>query len=102
MSILTTLHESPAPAAAVEIAAGRVSAASLEWRGGQAVVSAHASELLSGGAFGLEASLIAVVCATLAGIWLVLMAVRAGRLVQPWWVRRRSAAMADQPAPLPA
>ena len=50
MSILTTLHESPVPAAAVEIAASRVSAASLEWRGGQAVVSAHASELLSGGA----------------------------------------------------
>ena len=38
MSILTTLRESPAPAVAVEIAAGRVSAASLEWRGGQAVV----------------------------------------------------------------
>lgn len=50
MSILTTLHESPAPAAAVEIAAGRVSAASLERRGGQAVVSAHASELLPEGA----------------------------------------------------
>jgi type IV pilus assembly protein PilM len=50
MSILTTLHESPAPAAAVEIAAGRVSAASLEWRGGQAVVSAHASEGLPDGA----------------------------------------------------
>ena len=50
MSILTTLHESPVPAAAVEIAASRVSAASLEWRGGQAVVSAHASELLPGGA----------------------------------------------------
>jgi type IV pilus assembly protein PilM len=50
MSILTTLHESPAPAAAVEMAASRVSAASLEWRGGQAVVSAHASEPLSDGA----------------------------------------------------
>ena len=50
MSILTTLHESPAPAAAVEMAAGRVSAASLEWRGGQAVVSAHASEELADGA----------------------------------------------------
>ena len=30
MSILSTLHESPAPASAVEIAAGRVAAASLE------------------------------------------------------------------------
>ena len=50
MSILTALHESPAPAAAVEIAANRVSAASLEWRGGLAVVSAHASEPLPAGA----------------------------------------------------
>ena len=50
MSILATLQESPAPGAAVEIAAGRVSAASLERRAGQAVVSAHASELLPDGA----------------------------------------------------
>jgi Tfp pilus assembly PilM family ATPase len=50
MSILATLQESPAPAAAVEIAAGRVSAASLERRAGQVVVSAHASELLPDGA----------------------------------------------------
>jgi type IV pilus assembly protein PilM len=33
---------------AVEIAAGRVSAASLEWRGGQPVVTLHAAELLPG------------------------------------------------------
>jgi Tfp pilus assembly PilM family ATPase len=46
MSILTSLRESPAPAVAVEIAAGRVSAASLEWRGGAPVVAAHASEAL--------------------------------------------------------
>ena len=50
MSILTTLRESAAPAVAVEIAAGRVSAASLDWRGGQPVVAAHASELLPDGA----------------------------------------------------
>jgi type IV pilus assembly protein PilM len=50
MSILSTLHESPAPAAAVEIAANRVAAASLERRGAQAVVSAHASEPLPEGA----------------------------------------------------
>jgi len=50
MSILSTLQESRAPAAAVEIAAGRVSAASLERRGSQAVVSAHASEPLPEGA----------------------------------------------------
>jgi len=50
MSILTSLRESAAPAVAVEIAAGRVSAASLDWRGGQPVVAAHASESLPDGA----------------------------------------------------
>jgi Tfp pilus assembly PilM family ATPase len=50
MNILATLRESPTPAAAVEVAANRVSAATLERRGGQAVVSAHASEPLPEGA----------------------------------------------------
>jgi len=50
MSIFSSIHESPAPGAAVEIAANRVSAASLEWRGGQPVVAAHAAEPLAGGA----------------------------------------------------
>ena len=50
MSILTSLRESAAPAVAVEIASGRVSAASLEWRGDQPVVAAHASEALADGA----------------------------------------------------
>ena len=48
-------------------------------------------ELLSGGAFGLEASVIALVIATGAGIWMVVRAVRAGHVVRPWWVRRRLA-----------
>ncbi len=48
-------------------------------------------ELLSGGAFGLEASVIALVIATGAGIWLVVRAVRAGHVVSPWWVRRKLA-----------
>ncbi|MEO5810320.1 MAG: CPBP family intramembrane glutamic endopeptidase [Sphingomicrobium sp.] len=48
-------------------------------------------ELLSGGTFGLEASLIALVIATAAGIWLVVRAVQQGQLMQPWWVRRRLA-----------
>jgi uncharacterized protein len=52
-------------------------------------------ELLSGGAFGLEASLIALVIATTAGVWLVAMAVRRGELVRPWWVRRRLANWAE-------
>ncbi|MBZ5560042.1 MAG: pilus assembly protein PilM [Acidobacteriia bacterium] len=50
MSIFSAFRNGPAPAAAVEIASGRVSAASLEWRGGQAVVAAHASEPLPDGA----------------------------------------------------
>ena len=37
MSILTSLRESAAPAVAVEFASGRLTAASLEWRGGQPV-----------------------------------------------------------------
>jgi len=49
-------------------------------------------ELLSGGAFGLEASLIAMIIATAAGAALVVLAVRQGQLVRPWWVRRRLAA----------
>jgi membrane protease YdiL (CAAX protease family) len=60
----------------------------------QGMVQAKLSgpELLSGGLFGLEASIIALACATAAGIWLVVRAVRAGQLVRPWWVRRRFAA----------
>ena len=50
MSILASLRESAAPAVAVEFASGRVSAASLEWRGGQPVIAAHASEPLPDGA----------------------------------------------------
>ena len=50
MSFLSSLRESAAPAVAVEISSGRVTAASLEWRAGQAVVAAHASEPLPDGA----------------------------------------------------
>lgn len=50
--------------------------------------------LISGGAFGLEASVIALVVAGAAGVWLVKRAVDAGELMAPWWVRRRAAAAA--------
>jgi Tfp pilus assembly PilM family ATPase len=50
MSIFSTLRDSPAPAVAVEIAANRVSAASLDWRGGQPVIATHATEPLLDGA----------------------------------------------------
>jgi hypothetical protein len=47
--------------------------------------------LLSGGAFGLEASLIALVLATALGLFYVRQAIRKGHIEQPWWVRRRIA-----------
>ena len=50
MSILASLRDSAAPAVAVELASGRVAAASLEGRGGQPGVATHASELLPEGA----------------------------------------------------
>ncbi len=49
MSILSSLRNATAPPVAVEIAANRVSAAAIEFRGGKAVVSAHASEPLPDG-----------------------------------------------------
>jgi membrane protease YdiL (CAAX protease family) len=45
--------------------------------------------LLTGGGFGLEASLISIIIGTAAGLAILWLAVRSGRLVQPWWVRRR-------------
>jgi Tfp pilus assembly PilM family ATPase len=49
MSIMSSLREAPAPSVAVEIAASRVSAASLDWRGGRPVVAVHAAEPLPDG-----------------------------------------------------
>jgi membrane protease YdiL (CAAX protease family) len=45
--------------------------------------------ILSGGAFGLEASAITMVIATAYGAWLVVRAVRRGNVVRNWWARRR-------------
>ena len=50
--------------------------------------------LISGGAFGLEASLIALVVAGGFGVWLVWRAADKGEVMQPWWVRRRLASEA--------
>jgi uncharacterized protein len=50
--------------------------------------------LISGGAFGLEASVIALVVAGGFGAWLVKRAYDKGEVMQPWWVRRRIAAAA--------
>ncbi|MFZ1742339.1 MAG: type II CAAX endopeptidase family protein [Pontixanthobacter sp.] len=49
----------------------------------------NGSELLSGGAFGLEASIIALIIATSAGLWLLREAVRRGHVIQPRWTRKR-------------
>lgn len=46
--------------------------------------------LISGGQFGLEASVIALGLATAVGIWFVVTAVKHGRVVQPLWIRRRT------------
>lgn len=45
-------------------------------------------ELLSGGAFGLEASIIGLVIATGAGLWLLRKAIRLGRVMPPMWLRK--------------
>lgn len=45
--------------------------------------------IISGGSFGLEASLPALVLATGLGVWFVVHAARRGNIVQSWWTRRR-------------
>ena len=62
----------------------------------QGLVEAQLSgpQILSGGAFGLEASLIAMIIATAAGVALVALAIRQGELVRPWWVMHRPTANA--------
>lgn len=52
---------------------------------------ASGNELISGGAFGVEASLVALVLATLLGCYFVWLASQRGEIVRPWWVRRRLA-----------
>ena len=46
--------------------------------------------LLSGGGFGLEASVICLALATATGIWFVWRAARQGEVMRPWWIRRRA------------
>ena len=50
MTALSSLRHAPGPAAALEIAATRVSGASIEWRAGQPALAAHALEPLPEGA----------------------------------------------------
>ena len=48
------------------------------------------SALLSGGDFGLEASVIALIICTAAGVAFVWLAARRGQVVRPWWVQQRA------------
>jgi hypothetical protein len=47
--------------------------------------------LLTGNGFGLEASLIAIVVATIFGLYLLWLAIRNGEVIAPRWVRQRRA-----------
>lgn len=47
-------------------------------------------EWLSGGQFGMEASLVTIVLLTAIGVWLLVEIARRGLVVQPSWVRRRA------------
>jgi membrane protease YdiL (CAAX protease family) len=49
----------------------------------------HGPEWLTGGAFGLEASVVAMVVATFAGVMLLRRVVRSGGIVPPPWILRR-------------
>jgi membrane protease YdiL (CAAX protease family) len=57
---------------------------------GLVTASLSGSDWLSGGTFGLEASAIALVIATAAGVWMVWQSVKRGLIVPPMWVKRRS------------
>ena len=45
-------------------------------------------DLLTGGSFGLESSVLALVLCTFTGIVILVMAVRRGNIFPPWWKRR--------------
>jgi membrane protease YdiL (CAAX protease family) len=51
--------------------------------------------LLSGGNFGLEASIIALVLATAVGVWLVWLAVKRGNVVRPHWIAQKQKRVGD-------
>jgi membrane protease YdiL (CAAX protease family) len=51
---------------------------------------------ISGGAFGAEASVVTVVICTSVGLWFARKAIADGRIVAPFWVRRRHARLAAE------
>jgi hypothetical protein len=48
----------------------------------------HGPELITGGSFGLEASVVTLVLLTTTGIVLLVMAIRRGEVKSPLWMRR--------------
>jgi membrane protease YdiL (CAAX protease family) len=54
------------------------------------------SDLLTGGAFGAEASLPAIVVATAFGLAVIYVAWRRGQFIAPSWVRRSQGAAAQE------
>jgi|GEM_PF-315984 len=59
--------------------------------GGWLVADWHGPDLLTGGTFGIEGSVVTVVIGTLTGVALLVYAQRQGIMVAPMWVRRRLA-----------
>ena len=57
--------------------------------GGWLETSVHGPEILSGGAFGAESTLVAIVICLLLALWTARQLVRRGLVVAPVWVRRR-------------
>jgi len=47
------------------------------------------SSWLTGGQFGVEASVVPMMLLGLVGVWLLVRAQKAGYIIAPWWVRRR-------------
>jgi uncharacterized protein len=61
--------------------------------GGKGLLQAKmtGSDWLTGGAFGAEASVVALIVCTAAGLILLALAVKRGNVIEPYWVRQRTA-----------
>jgi membrane protease YdiL (CAAX protease family) len=56
--------------------------------------------LLSGGSFGAEGSLVAVVICLATGVWLVWLSVKRGNIIAPMWARNRAVGKVELPGPV--
>ncbi|KLE36021.1 hypothetical protein AAW00_01765 [Aurantiacibacter luteus] len=55
---------------------------------GPVAATLEGPDLLAGGGFGLEATVFALIVATSAGVWMLVLAARRRRIVRPMWSRR--------------